>query len=84
MSRLRWVILIIIFALVSLTGALGYRFCKGKPKAEALVEREKALPQRLEQQSRPLLTKGGERSCMGCHDGENSTELHLFADAGSS
>lgn len=42
------------------------------------------LLQEFERQIWPLLTRGGEDSCVGCHDAQHSSELRFFADARSS
>jgi hypothetical protein len=42
------------------------------------------LFQQFAQQVWPLLTRGGEDSCVGCHDAQNNSDLHFFPDARSS
>ena len=80
MSSLRWIVLLVTFAFVTLTGALAVRYFKGRAEAEALAEQEKKLYQRFEKNVWPLLTKDGDKGCAGCHDSENASELHFFAD----
>ena len=54
-------------------------------RAQATPKRkDEAFVRQFAQQFWPLLTRGGEDSCVGCHDAQNSSDLHFFPDARSS
>src|SRR5262245_26595099 len=76
---------ITLVGLVSLTLALGHYFSLQKPAQSAAANTDQSVAQRFEKEIWPLLAREtGGASCVKCHDADNPSELHFFADAESS
>ncbi|MHB8520121.1 MAG: hypothetical protein ACYDH9_05135 [Limisphaerales bacterium] len=83
MLKPRLVISFVTLALVGVAGALAWRALRPSPRATA-TDPAKVFRQRFQTRIWPLLTRGGDHSCVHCHDAENESDLHFLDDAESS
>jgi hypothetical protein len=82
MPNLRLTLIGVTLALVSLSGVVAWRALQPAPGAAVIAG--DMFFQRFQAQLWPLLTRGGDHSCVHCHDADNDSDLHFLSDAESS
>jgi len=80
--KLSIILFITLLSLLALAAPVGRHGTNPTPRNEA--DPQAVLFQRFDKEIWPLLARGGDHSCVGCHDAESSSELHFYPDARSS
>ncbi|MBU6399730.1 MAG: hypothetical protein KGS61_05380 [Verrucomicrobia bacterium] len=83
MLRPRLILIVVAVAVTGLAAAMIWR--PRPPVAQPLLgDPSAALFQQFQTRLWPLFTRGGDHSCVDCHDADNDSDLHFLSDPESS